>query len=240
MEDAKLVLKDLASFHAVPLAIKLKKPKLFEDKIKKYCCTTYGGPGGRLGTVITDILEDQESCKPHLEKVKQLIERTQDPTPDEMYRTLSHADMWVNNTMQRFENGRAVENKLVDFQEYRYDTVAKDLTSFLITSCQTEVLQSHADRLIDHYHHHFVQHLSSLGCDTSQYTLSKLYEEIKRNTPRTLPSAVTFTTFVVMGKRRSDPNVSPFESNLRKEDVSEDVKRRLACVINYFAQKCWL
>lgn len=197
-----------------------------------------------IGTLLTDMLEDYASCKPYIEKIKQLIhtwffdkEHTP-PKPGEMFATVVHKDLWVNNTMQRIENGKIVENKIVDFQGYKYDSPVRDLIFFLFTSCQSDTLKQHIDQLFEHYFKHFTLVLGSLGCATTEYTTDLFYDEIKTFAQEDLPSIMFFTTFVVFGKKTKEDGTPNFR--LTKEQVPEEVRNRMAFAVEYYAKNGWL
>lgn len=107
----------MANFHGVGIALKTKKPQVFEKNIKPFCCDYIPGPEfpNVCRKAIKVLLQEREDLVPLISKVTLWADRPL-PTPREPFATVNHCDMWVNNTMQKIENGKVVKNKFVDFQ----------------------------------------------------------------------------------------------------------------------------
>ncbi|KAG5891393.1 hypothetical protein JTB14_017916 [Gonioctena quinquepunctata] len=169
-ETTKLVLKDIALFHAVFLALKMKEPETFIQKVKPFCHDYKAAEdGGNMKDCIKVVVKEKEDIAHLASKIKTWgeIERR---TPEEPLSTVIHTDLWVNNTMQKFENEKAVANKLVDFQVYTYGSPAADLFFFLWTSVSMDVLKQNLDYFIEFYFENFIEILKEHQCDTSQFT----------------------------------------------------------------------
>lgn len=154
--------------------------------------------------------------------------------------TILHNDMWCNNTMQRFLDGRAIENKFLDFQNYQYGSPVRDLIFFLWSSCQFEVLKVHYEDLVRHYHHHFLQTLRSLGCDVEPFSFVKFMEEMKRNAQCEALHAMSFMTIIVFGRKRADTEDVTPPFNVTKEEVPTEAKRRIWLLISSYGKLGWL
>lgn len=244
-EDAKLILKDLATFHSVPLAVKLQQPQVFEERIKKYCADADEQPVGEVGSLFADILAESEECRPYIERIEELKRHfilnpaDSGPTPDDLFATVIHVDMWVNNTMQRLEEGKVVENKFIDFQNYMYHSPVKDLMFFLWSSCQYSALEAHLEDLIQHYFDHFTLNLKMLGVDITPYSFERFSEELKTYAPSEVMHSMFFTTFIVFGQKSEDPNVL-INFNLSEDQVCDEVKNRLKLMVKHYGKLGWL
>lgn len=73
--------------------------------------------------------------------------------------------------MMKYENGKPISNKFVDFQCYDYKSPAIDLLNFLLTSVNTDVLKEEFDGLLKFYHSEFVDNLKKMGCDIEPFKL---------------------------------------------------------------------
>uniref|UniRef100_V5G064 CHK kinase-like domain-containing protein n=1 Tax=Anoplophora glabripennis TaxID=217634 RepID=V5G064_ANOGL len=107
LETAQLILKDLAAFHAIPLALKLKKPEVFDEKIRPYLAPFPFEPKPikeEIKSVFLEMLQDSYKCIPWIPKVKNIFENVRaagDAPPKEPFATVTHGDMWFNNTMNK-------------------------------------------------------------------------------------------------------------------------------------------
>lgn len=117
LDEAKLLLKELANFHGVAIALKLKKPEEFEKKIKTTCqdYIPHQGFPEVCKKAVQQMLTDKGGFNDIIPKVTLWGEKPI-PRAREPFGTLTHCDMWVNNTMQKFVDGKVVKNKFVDFQ----------------------------------------------------------------------------------------------------------------------------
>lgn len=130
MDGAKLVIKDLAVFHAVPIALKLTKPDIFKTKVKKNCLKPFFPEASENQEFLPrshwfPYIEQIDECKPYLEQVATIWDEISEDTSSDSYilkprnepfPSIQHGDMWCNNTMQKSEDGKLIKNKLIDFQ----------------------------------------------------------------------------------------------------------------------------
>lgn len=184
LETTKIILKDLAEFHAVPVALKLKKPKVFEENVKKYMACFYPPlpPVDKSypNSIVMAILSENPVCAKLIPKVEKSLkhDRVYNNNFREPFASISHQDLWVNNFMVKDDGQKVVSNKFVDFQTCTYDSPVRDLLFFLFTSVQFEVLKEHLDHLLEYYHKNFVKTLEALGCETTDFSEDKFFEEL--------------------------------------------------------------
>ncbi|CAH2002706.1 unnamed protein product [Acanthoscelides obtectus] len=109
LDGAKLVLKDLASLHAVPLALRLQKPNIFEEKVKAYFHIHEPSPppndpdSPKPEDVFLEICKDFGECAPYISEVEKILTHFKEnpgylwksKPPSETWATLSHGDMWI-------------------------------------------------------------------------------------------------------------------------------------------------
>ncbi|XP_072400499.1 uncharacterized protein [Diabrotica undecimpunctata] len=207
LDTTKLVLRDLASFHAVPLALRLKKPEVFEKVIKPYCVPFEPMDGTSFLPVLQGIIEENKEIA-HLASKITGWKKADLPVSD-LFGTIMHTDMWTNNTMQKFENGRAVNNKLVDFQAYSYGSPATDVFFFLWSSLPQELLETNLDLLLNYYYEQFVNVLKEHKVDISPYTYDKFLQEIDKVGDSEFQHAYFFHNFVVYGKKNAEMGHPP-------------------------------
>lgn len=263
LESAQIILKDLASFHAVPIAMKLKQRHAFESKVKKYIPAPFFGPPtqnedkmpsapppvGGPTKMWFDLLEQNPSCKLYIPRLRQIVaefrthiqEKSKRPKR-EPFATLCHSDMWVNNTMQIFEDGKLVKNKFVDFQTYTYDSPGLDILFFIWSSIQLPVLKQNFNHLLKYYHSNFVEVLQELGCDISSFSYDKFEIELKESALDVLFKCFIMFLFI-FGKKGSfavDLSVAPDELSFPEECFSDSMKDRAALMIQVFGRNGWI
>ncbi|XP_023312787.1 uncharacterized protein LOC108915093, partial [Anoplophora glabripennis] len=243
LETTQLILKDLAAFHAIPIALKLKKPEVFNEKIRPYLAPFPFQPKPikeEIKSVFLEMLQDSYKCIPWIPKVKNIFENVRaagDAPPKEPFATVTHGDMWFNNTMIKFQNKVPVSNKIIDFQNCDYKSPATDLFFFLFTNVQTSVLQDDFDGLIEFYHKHFISHLEKLKCDTAPFSLPKFLEEMKAATPVELGHCFMMI-FLNFGEEQFDHSSSDVDKI--KARIHLAMKEKLRNVIHTSGMRGWL
>lgn len=261
-EGAKMILKDLATFHAVPVALKLKKRQLFQDKIKKNIGKPIFGagppkseedgearpPSSAVQDMWLEVLEKHNQCKLFIPKLKKHVDEFKekksffDRPKSEPFATISHNDMWVNNTMQIFKGDKMIKNKFVDFQMYSYDSPAQDLLFFIWSSVQLPVIKKYFNDLLKYYHTNFVEVLVELGCDSTPFSYEKFENELKENATHVIFQC--FMMFVIIfgqkGAFALDMTLGVDETPFKKESITESLQERAAIMIQYFGKRGWL
>lgn len=247
LEGTKFIIADLAKFHAVPLALKLQKPVIFEENIKQYMdCfqpveDDYVEPN--FEDVVLEILEESEESKPFINKMKRSIELESEDSYREPFATLSHKDLWVNNFMVKLENGKIVKTNFVDFQGFSYESPVRDMLFFLFTSVQFDVVKEHLDYLIKFYHNQFIETLNELHCPTADFTFEKFLDEISHYGIYEIYHILGMLIHVVFGEKGGDfpekgsSEPPPFAT---KETVPEEIKKRACWVFKEFEKRKWL
>ncbi|XP_072400504.1 uncharacterized protein [Diabrotica undecimpunctata] len=234
LETAKLVLRDLASFHAVPLALRLKKPEVFEKVIKPHCVPFEPMDVDDYLLVLQGIIEENKEIA-HLASKITGWKKTVLPVSD-LFGTITHTDMWTNNTMQKFENGRAVNNKLVDFQVYSYGSPATDVFFFLWSSVPQEVLEKNLDLLLNYYYEQFVNVLKEHKVDVSPYTYEKFLQEIDKVGPSEFQHAFVFHNFIIHGKKNAEMEQPP--PKIVVSDILKTIPVKAKEKSYYMTQEC--
>ncbi|XP_018569811.1 uncharacterized protein LOC108909862 [Anoplophora glabripennis] len=238
LETTQLILKDLAAFHAIPLALKLKKPEVFESKIKPYLEPLHppSSPHDEeVRSTFIKIFQESSNCIPWIPKVEEIFknnETLQNAPPREPFSTITHQDIWVNNIMIKLQNGLPIGNKLVDFQVCDYKSPAADLFFFLFTSVQLSVLQDNFDGLIEFYHKHFISHLEKLKCDTAPFSLPKFLEEMKAETSLQMLHTIFMLMLIVFGKKGG----SSKDFDLKAMNETEKIKANISPLAK---EKAW-
>ncbi|XP_063922706.1 uncharacterized protein LOC135137090 [Zophobas morio] len=84
--------------------------------------------------------------------------------PSTVFRnTILHGDLWTNNMMFKFEDGRPVNCVIVDFQSHRYGPPAQDVVAFLHLTTNREFRKTHFEEALQFYYHEFDSLLGRFG-----------------------------------------------------------------------------
>uniref|UniRef100_A0A6P7F7B7 Rho-associated protein kinase let-502 n=1 Tax=Diabrotica virgifera virgifera TaxID=50390 RepID=A0A6P7F7B7_DIAVI len=247
LSTSRLILEDLARFHATTLALKLKEPENFEKKIKPYCSCFLKLPApldlAYEGNQLALVLEEEEigrKLMPQLRKSMKYM-GTLRTTFREPFATVVHRDFWVNNIMLQFVEGAVKNIKIVDFQMYTYDTPATDLMFFIFTSVQTQALKQHFEELIEHYHEILAQTLLMFACDITQFTYEKLLEEISACMKTELGKMIFMLLFIIRGPKGGHLNSDPKEiPKLNIKHLTSEDKDRLFWLLKEFDERGWM
>lgn len=241
LDTTKLILKNLAQFHAVPIALKLRKPDVFNKKVKPYfACFHPPPPPVDVSTEYENCLEvlsERESCC-HLIPIvrKSLGHFTLNTDFREPFATIAHRDLWINNFMVKFENGKVVKNKFVDFQMYTYDSPIRDLLFYICTSVQFNILKENLDYLLGYYHEHLVHTLENLGCPTSDFSYDKFMTEVSFYGGYEIGHILYMLVFIVMGRKQ----VGGSPGRIPKEEILPHAKEMAWWILEEFEQRKWL
>ncbi|XP_057655646.1 uncharacterized protein LOC130893484 [Diorhabda carinulata] len=238
LETSKLVLRDLAEFHGVTLALKLYKPHVFEKNVKPYC-HDFEHNSELMRDLIALVANEDQECAKILSTIPNFGRRPR-PMPNEPFATIVHDDLWTNNTMQKFENGKPIANKMVDFQIYSYGSPATDVFFYLWSSVPLDVLKNHIDQLIEYYHGHFVDIMKIYACDVKPFSLEAFMEEIKRISQFEFYHALFFHLIAVQAPKGGlDITKMPTPAEIVK-NVSSKAKEKTWYMIKECYKREWL
>ncbi|CAG9831174.1 unnamed protein product [Diabrotica balteata] len=246
LATTKMILKCLAEFHAIPVAIKVKDTKTFEKNIKAYMSCNFPAapkpPVEDLFEVVYNTLQDKtyEKFVPKIQESAKKFSLMSDEFR-EPFATISHRDLWVNNIMVKQDENTTEEVKIVDFQLYSYDSPAADIFFFLFSSVNFDVLRYHLDNLLHYYQQHFQSTLKNLNCDLD-FSYQKFIEELGLATSWELAHTIFMVSFVINGPKGGIP--MPKDMN-EKQDLShiklpDFVVDRVKWILSECDRRNWL
>ncbi|CAG9833440.1 unnamed protein product [Diabrotica balteata] len=262
LDGAKLLLTDLAVFHAIPLAIKLKDPDLFKKTfIDNICLPKFAenskdkepgddhGPPQLPRTILKQILTEDSFCSQHVDKLDGLMSieeenfKTGDafkPKPDKSaFSGFVHKDMWLNNTMQmKNKDGKIIKNKFLDFQMYSVKEITTDLFFFLISSVDIEVLEKHFDTLLMIYHDNLITTLKAFNCDVTPFKYADFINNLKQNAPSEFFHILIMNTLVIFAKKGQKTNFDEIK-NLTMDDIHPIARKKFIFLFKLLIEKEW-
>lgn len=97
--------------------------------------------------------------------------------PSKTYRnTICHGDLWASNLMFKFENCKAIDLKVIDFQSYRYLPPAHDILCFLYLSTDRSFRKLYKKQVLDLYYSELKYILNSFDIDINSVLNCNEYE----------------------------------------------------------------
>lgn len=188
-DDVKVILEGLAKFHAIPIALRILRPDVFQKSIAPSCAKNTGleqlppEVGAAFHNAIMENAVLIAELEPYLDRVQKLVDANAlafaKPPPNETFATMVHSDYWVSNTMMlRDKNGKPLKNKMVDLQLMQYSSPIRDLVFFLFTSVINSVLDKHCDDFIRFYYDAFIENLKDFDIDLNPYSWEEFCKEL--------------------------------------------------------------
>ncbi|XP_046748110.1 uncharacterized protein LOC124412352 [Diprion similis] len=244
LAHSKFLVGALARFHALGVAMKLKKPELF--KVIKEHAKSVGYdeemPDDDTESVLA-ILKKSALLLPHLDRIEKALSTFDTEAwtkePDEPWGTIAHTDLWVNNIMFRDDaDGNPEDVKFVDFQNYLYVNPMLDLVFFIVSSCERNVQDMHMDDLVDLYYEKFISHLVRLECDVTLFSRESFDEQFEAAAKVEYLHCM-FMTRVVNADTQKDLNMSSPEQ-LFSNEIAEECGKRMIEITMQFVEKNWL
>ncbi|XP_060530518.1 uncharacterized protein LOC132704514 [Cylas formicarius] len=255
LKTSKNILRRLATFHMGFIAMKLKKPELFEKEVKTYLEEMKpppppkdgGDPFPNPNEYILKAIGENPECSPLISKLEVVLQHDFFKTVPEIvepWATVSHSDFWVNNIMVKYE-GDDVKIKFVDFQMCRYRSFAFDLIFFLLTSVQTPIQKQYFDELIRYYYFEFVKNLKLFKVDLS-LSYEEYLEELKTAASFEVHHSIFFSTIIFGTKNAeydysTDVNFDPGNHMLSMvKSMPPNQKEKMAVMTLLAAKRGWL
>ncbi|XP_076294257.1 uncharacterized protein LOC143215745 [Lasioglossum baleicum] len=249
-KHTKFALEELAKLHALTVALKLKKPQIFE-KIKEDVLTDVLSE--TTEKCVLDMIrkaqadvKDIEEVKPYLDRIERTIEygvelNKNAAKPEEPWATLVHNDFWVNNMMFRHDaRGELVGVKIVDFQLCVYDYGINDLLFFLVSSVNKDILDHQLDDMIDYYYCSFIKSLKMLNIDTEKFPKKRFDEIVKHCGPMKFNQCLMMAQ-VIQAPKDNTPELNNLDvDQFLNRKVDNVYRQKLLHIVQLFVKRGWL
>lgn len=250
---AELIVRDLAKFHAIPIAMQKLRPDEFNRKVFP-CCIRNDcfdkvpeEVGSSFHNSIMNGAKQVPELEPYLAKMEKLIEigledMTKISEPNKLFATVIHADYWLSNTMVlKDESGKPIKNKIVDLQIMQYSSCVRDLIFFLFTSVINADLDENYDKLVDIYCDTFVDYLRDYGINTDEYTRDSFRQEIEVIAPKEFYH-VGFMLKPILTEKGKVKSFENFQSSdwCREDLLGDAHKRKLKQLVFSYEKRNWI
>lgn len=245
------MLKDLATFHALTTALKIKKPNFYETKVKNHCYPAKFRADKNLKNISSqawiDAVLNQEKCLPYRDQLKRKFDIEYE-SMDAFFKrpqrepriTFIHNDMWTNNTMQICENGELIKNKFVDFQMYIYGSPLCEMVFVIWCSVQMKVVPDHGDELVQYYHRHFISILEKFRSDITPFEYEKFLKRLDEDAPHELLHILYLATIIYVEKGKQAIDLSNNVDEFMSDSISKVGVKRIEDVVDDFGEKGWI
>jgi len=202
LETAKVVLTNLAKFHAVNyLIIKDLGPEEFRKKFSLNCMEALDSEKYPAMTEMFDVpigtalnvLQKYKDLEGQKETVKNLEAAMGKMYPEaealfksnlgsDGFVVLNHGDCWNNNMLFKLdpETGNIMEHIFVDFQITRFGSPCLDIAYFLFSSVKAVIRRAHLKELLSHYFDEFTNTLELFGQNCG-LNFEEFMEDYRRN-----------------------------------------------------------
>ncbi|XP_037919393.1 uncharacterized protein LOC119656824 isoform X1 [Hermetia illucens] len=191
-EHCRLVFEKLAKFHAASKVLAREQPEVFRIFSKDLFADSSEDQNMMQQSFIPNFehLAKVVQTWPGFEETAEKLNRFISIIPQNMAKwcgpakretkVLTHNDLWVNNILFKYENGKPIDLYFIDFQGSVYSSPGLDFSHFLYTSPQFDVLDQKRDLLTEGcYYKTFKSTLENLGYSPIP-TLENILEEIEK------------------------------------------------------------
>ncbi|KAJ8917141.1 hypothetical protein NQ315_012633 [Exocentrus adspersus] len=255
LEGARIVVRDLAKFHALPIALKLLKPQVFKEQILPSLVQNKGLEQlpAEVGKAFHDSI--MEGCK-EIKQLEQYLDRVQKvvdyaaehpfvlrPPPNEPWGTMSHSDYWTSNTMLlKDKDGKPLKNKMVDLQLMTYNSALRDLVFFLFTSVMNEVLEKHYEEFIKLYHESFLENLKDFDLDLEAFSWDNFQKELSEIGPSEVYHVLVMLKPICTERGKVQNSLEDFQDTdwSRKDLLGPNHRRKLRDTVLAFVKRNWM
>ncbi|XP_017777645.1 PREDICTED: uncharacterized protein LOC108563444 [Nicrophorus vespilloides] len=183
LDECKVVLKNLATFHSSFIIYEKRKsvclldsyPECLEDRI----FTTEVTCGS---TWIRCSIDGLVKIVDHIDIISELEKNTLKSDIMEVYQktcdkqvnrkclnTILHADLWSNNFLFKYKDGKVTDCMLLDYQAIKYGPPASDVMQMIRTNTNSKFRQDNLNDLLKFYYECLSTCLSKAGYSCENY-----------------------------------------------------------------------
>ncbi|KAH1005906.1 hypothetical protein HUJ04_006807 [Dendroctonus ponderosae] len=190
LDTAQIILRDMARFHACPIAMRLKEEAQFRKQIiptlnlevKQYKKLP---PIEMLSReLISYGLKNIPAAHRHSLRIRdslqlcRLYDWIHGDQEDNTWYTISHSRYWLNNIMtSRADSDAPQQSKLLEMHRVGFKNCCTDLAFFLLTSVQPDILEKRFLHFLEEYYDEFSRTLKMHKVALDKYTYSLFTSE---------------------------------------------------------------
>lgn len=172
----------LAQFHAASLALKIENKQEFMKVVGGIKPLCFEQPNGSpslydvlhdistnrlFNTVFNQVDQNNESFINDINRLKEIVGDKPVKLLDQFrqiddFAVITHGDYHRNNLLFKKINNRAVNMKMIDFQQVRYGSPCLDLSFFMYLNISCELRTHLWDRMLQKYHQQFINYTAEI------------------------------------------------------------------------------
>ncbi|XP_076260808.1 uncharacterized protein LOC143196734 [Rhynchophorus ferrugineus] len=238
LAGCKLVLARMAQMHAVPLAMRLIKRDMFEERIvptlmavqqeKNIYCRQYINELIDLGLKSKTITAFIESIRMNVD-ISLCNYCISNPPENSGWKTLCHSNLSNSNIMIYNKNRRPRECKILGFKDIQYSHCCNDLLFFLFTSVNYDVLEDDFNLLINYYFFALQNVIEEYEVASWNYSINDFHKEVDREGPLMLVKILEAVANITCDKY--DRNGHPV--------VGRKFEKKLIFILKFMISRKW-
>ncbi|XP_013149178.1 PREDICTED: uncharacterized protein LOC106111590 [Papilio polytes] len=253
-ETVKLVIKDVANFHAMSYVLRNKEPKTL-DKLLESLVNPMFDPKNIAQSQIffqqiaRDVIEICHSSK-YRNVISDIMQNIITPWKKlissdngSKYSVIQHGDLWTNNIMFQVQNNQPTKCIFLDYQMSRESLPVSDIHYFIFNCTDYETRSKHYHEWMDYYHSELDRHLNHFGLKANYiYPRDKFDADLKRYGKAmlggsffvlniTLREAQEAGDLVIEDSEDGTEQVPKFKMGAIREKTQETIKNRIEGLI---------
>ncbi|XP_013171726.1 PREDICTED: uncharacterized protein LOC106120822 isoform X2 [Papilio xuthus] len=226
-ETVKLVLKDVAKFHAMSYVLRNQEPQML-DKLLQSLVNPMFDP--------KNMAQSQNLMTPWLKLF--LCDK------GSKYSVIQHGDLWTNNIMFQIQNNQPASCVFLDYQMSRDSLPVSDIHNFIFNCTDYETRSKHYHEWMDYYHSELDRYLNYFGLKANYiYPRDKLDADLNRYGKVylgisffvlniTLREAQEAGTLVIEDNEDGTEQIPMFKMGTLMETTKEAIKCRIEGLID--------
>ncbi|XP_011498456.1 PREDICTED: uncharacterized protein LOC105362671 [Ceratosolen solmsi marchali] len=187
LNHSRMAIRTLARFHALGIACKHYRPEFFETEVLAHSkivpYQNLKNAKNMFDVMFNKLCEDPRIAV-HREALGIVLGQKMksmyfEYVANDPWLSLVHLDAWTNNILYRKdEEGNLHDIKMIDFQNYTYNSPLRDLPYFLCTSTRRDVFAGKLDELLDLYYETFIEVLKKMRCNVEPFNRSSFDKQL--------------------------------------------------------------
>uniref|UniRef100_A0A1B0GJS4 CHK kinase-like domain-containing protein n=1 Tax=Lutzomyia longipalpis TaxID=7200 RepID=A0A1B0GJS4_LUTLO len=258
LEHTELILRNVAKFHAAPIALRHKDAQLFDQKVRAHL-KKIDIDEGLTSEAAAEMKKKQfQAFENELKSIPEVLslydiiarqlemcqERQRDLNfyEENIFNTICHNDLWVNNVMIAYDAaGKPSRVKIFDFQLIMYASMSLDVLFFLFTSVQNDILLENFDNFLKFYFDEFCKSLKFFGCPLDDFTWEKFNEDINKQAPYELYHITSMIKILLIDKQKmAEKEEITDDTFYDAEMVGPNYYEKLKLIILEYKKRNWL
>ncbi|XP_061717057.1 uncharacterized protein LOC133524916 [Cydia pomonella] len=232
-ESVRLIVKDLAKYHSLSYAFKNSEPEIYENysnKLKNMWTIMSAEPESQqffesgendLLKMMHDVSDKYKNVlRGSLTQIAAIAKKLQSYEKGSKFSVILQGDCWNNNILFRLEDGKPVEDVMIDYQLSNESSPASDLL-YLIFNCTDHATRlKHYQEWIDYYHENLDYSLKLHGLKANRiFSKDQLDADLRRYGKCMVILGVMLSSMLV---RESKDVVDMKEMTADREKLVED------------------